>query len=156
VGRGKRLEVVCTIEGTIGPQTCRAIGGLQLVNRRADDLANVFGLTALATEGLHQYRATGLMLHHQRSHPLLAIRPMLTAVAAGDLDDVLARVFLAVLATIARETGRIARGQAWRQAQPLRGGGGHETVACRHPSGIEGLEGASQGLIVEMLGVNVE
>ena len=59
------LEILCTIEGTIGDKERRAIGELQLRYMVCDDLAEVVHITPIATEGLHQERNPGLVFDHQ-------------------------------------------------------------------------------------------
>ena len=54
LGLGELLEVVGTIEGTVGHQIRRAIGGVEVRNVVLDDLAELLGITAIATERLHQ------------------------------------------------------------------------------------------------------
>jgi hypothetical protein len=57
-----------------------------------------------------------------------------------------------VIAPVDLESGAIERRQARRQAEALRSCGGHETIACRHPRGIEGLQGTTEGRIMERCG----
>ena len=73
LGLGELLEVVGAIEGTVSHQIRRARGGVEVGNVVLDDLAEFRGITAIATERLHQDRDTGLVLDDQRQHHLVEV-----------------------------------------------------------------------------------
>ncbi len=52
------------------------------------------------------------------------------------------------------ETRPIEMGKRWDQAQPLGRRGGNEAVEGGHPRFIQGIEGTSERVIVEMAGLN--
>jgi hypothetical protein len=66
----------------------------------ANRLANVLGITAVATERLHHDGNACLMLHHQLQHDLVYVRPMILAVPSGDVHDPFLGLFVAVVASI--------------------------------------------------------
>ena len=74
MGLGELLEILFAVEGTLGDEAGRAIGRLPRANGRADDLAKVVCVTAIATEGFHQHRNAGLVLDNQVEHDLVEIR----------------------------------------------------------------------------------
>ena len=153
-GSGALLAGLGPVAGPIGPQRRRARGDRPLVHRRADDRTTVCRIPAMATAGLHPHGATGPVFHAPRPQHLVESRPMLTAGATGERENLRRRVCLAVLAPIALATGAIERQKAWRQAHALSGGSGNETGEGGHPSGSEGLQGASHGSIVARLGID--
>src|SRR4051812_48887035 len=119
---------------------------------RADHRTKVFCITTVATERFHQHGDAGPVLHHQFQHHLVEVRPMIPAVATRDMDDLLSRFRLTVIASIEMKTGAIEVSKARRQAQPFSGGGGYQTVEFGHPVGIERIQGPAQGIIIEMRG----
>ena len=120
----------------------------------ADDLAKRFAITAIATQGLPQHRDTGLVLHDQLQHHLVEVRAMIPTIARGDVHDLFVRRPRAVIPAIDMKTRRIEMAERARQPQTRGRGGGNEAVECRHPKVIEGIEGAPEGVIIEMAGLN--
>jgi hypothetical protein len=86
------------------------------------------------------------MLDDQLQHDWLEVGPMSPAIPAGDVNDVFRRFRGAVVAPIYMETGTIKR----RKAQALRRGRGNEAAEFGHSIAIEGIEGAPQGIIIEL------
>ena len=72
-----------------------------------DDLAERFAIMTIATQGLHQHRDTGLVLHDQLQHHLVEVRAMIPTIALGDVHDLFVRRLRAVIAAIDMETRRI-------------------------------------------------
>jgi hypothetical protein len=107
VGIGQLLQVLCTIERTIGHQVGGAIGRAQLGNVLADDLAEICRITAVASEGLHQHGNAGLVLNNEIEHDLVQVRAMIPAIALSDVDDLLVGRLRAVITAIDMETGTI-------------------------------------------------
>ena len=62
---GQFLKVGLTVEGTIGHQIGQAVSRLQLLHMESHRLAKRLGITAVATEWLHQEGDSRLVLHHQ-------------------------------------------------------------------------------------------
>jgi hypothetical protein len=54
------------------------------------------------------------MLDHQLQHDLGEVRPMLPAIAAGEVDDLLGGFLCAVIAAIDVEAGRVEMGKGRR------------------------------------------
>ena len=52
-----------------------------------DDLAELVGIAAIATERFHQDRDPGLVLHHQLQHHLVQVGPMVPTIAMGNMHD---------------------------------------------------------------------
>jgi hypothetical protein len=115
-------------------------------------LANVLGITAVATERFHQDGDTGWMLDDQLPHDLVAVRSMLPAGAPGHVDDRCRGLLVAVVAPIDMNPGAIAMRNAGRKAQARRSGRGHEAGECGHSIAIEGSQGPPEGVIVEWPG----
>ena len=79
---------------------------------------------------------------------------MIPTIAMGDVHDLFVRSLSAVIAAIDMETRRIEMGERGRQPQTRGRRGGNEAVECRHPIVVEGIEGAPEGVIIEMAGLN--
>ena len=79
---------------------------------------------------------------------------MIPTIALGNVYDLFVRGLSAVIAAIDMETRRIEMGERWRQPQTRGRCGGNEAVECRHPKGVESIEGAPEGVIIEMAGLN--
>src|SRR4029450_737573 len=128
--------------------------GVELRNVVTDDLAERFAIMTIATQGLHQHRDTGLVLHHQLQHHLVEVRAMIPTITLGDVHDLFVRRLRAVIAAIDMKTRRIEMAERARQPQPCGRRGGNEAIECRHPKGVEGIEGTPEGVIIEMAGLN--
>ena len=79
---------------------------------------------------------------------------MISTLARGDVYDLFVRRLRAVRTAIDMKTRRIEMAERARQPQTRGRGGGHEAVECRHPKVIEGIEGAPEGVIIEMAGLH--
>ena len=154
VGLGELLEVVGGLEGTIRHQRGRPIRGLSLGNRVLDHLAALVRITALATQRFHQERHASLGLDDQLQHDLMQIGPMIPAGALGDVHHLGVRGRIAVRATLNMQARTVEMGQAGRKAQTLGGRRRSETGEFRYPGGREGIQGTSEGSIVELCGGN--
>jgi hypothetical protein len=128
--------------------------GVELCHMVTDNLAERFAFMTIATQGLHQPRDTGLVLHDQLQHHLVQIGAMIPTIAVGDVHDLVVRSLLAVIPAIDMETRRIEMAKRGRQPQTRGCRGGNETIECRHAKGVEGIEGAPEGVIMEMAGLN--
>ena len=115
-----------------------------------DNVAKLFPITAIATERLHQHGNPRLVFNDQLQHDLVEIRAMISAIALGDVHDVLRGLIVAVIATIDMETGAIEMRKARRQAQALSGCGSKEAVEFRHPIVVERIQSPTEGVIVEL------
>ena len=128
--------------------------GVELCHMVTDNLAERFAFMTIATQGLHQPRDTGLVLHDQLQHHLVQIGAMIPTIAVGDVHDLVVRSLLAVIPAIDMETRRIEMAKRGRQPQTRGCRGGNETIECRHAKGVEGIEGAPEGVIIKMAGLN--
>jgi hypothetical protein len=63
-GLGQLLEILGAIERTVGHEIRGVGSGVELRDVITDDLAECFAILTIATQGLHQHRDTGLVLHH--------------------------------------------------------------------------------------------
>jgi hypothetical protein len=115
-------------------------------------LANVWGITALATARFHQERNARLMRHPELPPDLVHVRPMIPALPPGDVHDLFSGVFVAVVASIDMNARAIQLATAGRKTQALRSARGHQAVALSDPMGIEGLQRPAKGIIVELFG----
>jgi integrase len=147
---GELLEVVGGIEGTISDQIGRTRRGLSLGHRVLDHLAELVRLTAMATQRWHQDRNAGLVLDHELQHHVVEVRPMIPAVASGDVHDLRIGLFLPVITAVDVQAGAIEVGKGRGSSQTHGRGGGHETVECRDPVVIEGIQGTTEGIIIEL------
>ena len=77
---------------------------------------------------------------------------MISAVPAGDVHDLLLWLLLAVVASIDMNARAIEMGNARRKAQALGRGCRQEAVEFGHPVGIEGSQGPTEGIIIELVG----
>jgi hypothetical protein len=117
-------------------------------------LANVVGLTAIATERCHQERNARVMLPHELPHDWVQVRPMIPALPPGDVHDLCSGFFVAVVASIDMNAGALPMAKAGRKTQALSSGRGHQAVERSDPMGIEGLPRPAKGIIVELCGSN--
>ena len=147
-GIGQLLQVLCTLERTIGHQGGGAIGRAQLGNVLTDDLAEVCRITAITTEGLQQHGNAGLVLHNEVEHDVVHVRAMIPAVAPRDVDNLLVGRRRAVRTAVDMETGTIEMSKSRREPSPLRRRGGNQTVEGGDAKVIERIEGTPQGVIV--------
>src|SRR5215510_7018188 len=79
---------------------------------------------------------------------------MIPTIARGDVHDLFVRRLLAVITAIDMKTRCIEMAQPACQPQTRGRCGGNEAVECRHPKVVEGIEGAPEGVIMEMAGLN--
>jgi hypothetical protein len=93
----------------------------------------------MATEGLHQDRNASLVLDHQLQHHLIQVRPMIPAVAAGEVNTLRLGLLLTVITAVDVNARAIERHKGRGSSQTFRRGGGHETVEFRHSIVIEGV-----------------
>ena len=119
-----------------------------------DNLAELVRITASATQRFPQERNASLVLDDQLQHDLIQIGPMIPAVALGDVHNLGVRGRIAVLATITMKARTVEMGKAGRKAQTLGGRRRYETVEFRYPVVLEGIQGTSEGIIVELCGGN--
>src|SRR6516162_11481004 len=117
-----------------------------------DDVAKLGAITAIATEGLHQDRNARLVLDNQLPHDLVQVWPMVAAIPAGDMYDVVLGLLVAVIAPIDMKAGAIQMGKAGRKAQALGRRRRNETVECGDAIAIERIQGSTEGIVVELVG----
>ena len=79
---------------------------------------------------------------------------MLPTLALGDVHALCVRRLRAVIAAIDMQTRRIEMAERARQPQPRGRRGGNEALECRHAKVVEGIEGAPEGVIIAMAGLN--
>src|SRR5438477_10116359 len=79
---------------------------------------------------------------------------MIPTIALGDVHDLFVRRLSAVITAIDMKTRRIEMAERRRQSQTRGRCGGNEAVEFRHPKVVEGIEGAPEGVIIEMAGLN--
>jgi hypothetical protein len=101
---------------------------------------------------LHQDRNASLVLDHQLQHPVIQVRPMIAAVAAGDVKNRRLGLLLTVITAVDVNARAIERHNGRGSSQTFRRGGGHEAVEGRHPIGIEGVQGTTERIIIELGG----
>jgi len=152
LGFGELLEVVCTREGTIGDKRGGTISRVSRRHRRLDDLPKLWHITAMATEGWHQDRHASLVLDHELQHHVIQVRPMISAVAAGEVHHLRLGLLLTVITAVDVNARALER-HTGRGSSPTFGrGGGHEAVECRHPIVIEGVHGPTERIIMALGG----
>src|SRR5262245_31672152 len=142
------------IERTVGYEIGGIGSGVELCNGVPADLAARCAIMTIAILRLHQHRDIGLVLDHQLQHLLVEVRAMVPTIAMGDVHDLFVRRLSAVIAAIDMKTRRIEMVEPARQPQPRGRRGGNEAIECCHPKVVEGIEGAPEGVIIEMAGLN--
>jgi hypothetical protein len=75
---------------------------------------------------------------------------MSPAITAGNRHDLCRGLLVAVVAPIHMKARAIERGKAGRKAQVLGSRSGHATVKFGHTRSLEGVQGPTQGVIVEL------
>jgi hypothetical protein len=103
-GLGQLVQILGVREGAVGDKIGGAGGGVELRNVVADDLAECFAIVTITTEGLHQHRDPGLVLHDQCQHHVVEVGTMVPTLPLGDVHDVVVRGRSAVLPAIDMET----------------------------------------------------
>jgi len=84
----------------------------------ADDLAKVSRITTVATKRLHQDGNSGLVLDHQVEPHVVQVGSMISAVTAGEVNDLRFGRLVALVAAIDMEAGAIQMGEAPSASQP--------------------------------------
>ena len=118
-GLRELLQIVRAIEGTIGDQIGRAVGGVQLRKVVRITWPNVLRITAIATERFHQHRNAGLVFDDQIQHHLVEVGPMIAAIAPGDVNDLFGGLLVTVIAAIDMEAGAIEMGEGGARPKRL-------------------------------------
>src|SRR5882724_11451051 len=77
---------------------------------------------------------------------------MISTIALGDVHDLLRRWLVTVIAPIDMNARAAEVPRGWTQVQTLGGSRRDETVECGHPRVIEGIQGATEHIIVELVG----
>jgi hypothetical protein len=95
------------------------------------------GITAVATERLHQERDACLVLHHQLHHHVVEVRPMILAITSSDVQDRGLGLLLTVVEPLDMNARAIEMGNAGCQAQALGSRRSQKAVEFRHPVSIE-------------------
>lgn len=140
------------IEGTIGDEVRRPVGGLSWRHMLADDLANVSRITTVATKRSHQHGNAGLVLDHQVEPHLVQVGSMISAVTAGNGHDLCLGRLVAMVAAIDMDAGAIQMGEAGAKPSAPRRRGCKKTVECRDAIGIERIQSPAQRVIMQMPG----
>ena len=153
-GLGELLQICGALERTVGYEIGGVGRGVELRHVIPDDLAERCAIMPIATQGLHQHWDTGLVLYHQLQHHLVEVRAMLPTLALGDGHNLFVRRRSAVIPAIDMKTRRSEMGEPAHQPQPRGRRGGNEAVECRHPKVVEGIEGAPEGVLIEMAGLH--
>src|SRR5262249_28063031 len=96
----------------------------------------------------------GLVFHNQVQHHLVEVWTLIPTVAAGDVNDMLPRLLITVIAAIDMEARTIKMGEGWGQTQTLRRCGGNEAVEFGHANGVQRIERTPERVIVEMACLN--
>ena len=77
---------------------------------------------------------------------------MIPAVPSGHMNDLFLRLLVTVVAPIDMNARALEMGKAGCKPQALGSGRGNQAVERSHPIGLEGLQGPTEGLIVELFG----
>ena len=127
---------------------------MELRHGVTDDLTEHWAITPLATQGQQQQRDTGLVLHHSRQPHVVEVRAMILTRAVGNVHDLCVRKLRAGLAAIDMKPRCIEMVERARQPQTCGRCSGKEAIEGRDPKVVEGLEGAPEGVIIEMAGLH--
>ena len=79
---------------------------------------------------------------------------MIPTIALGDVHDLFVGGLIAVIAAIDMETRRIEMGERGRQPQTRGRRSGNEAIEFGQPRLVQRIEGAPEGVIIEMTGLN--
>jgi hypothetical protein len=153
-GIGQLVPVFSALEGPVGPQRGGAEGGVERRHVVADNLAERFAIATLATQGLQQQRDTGLVRYDSCQHPLVEVRAMIPPLAVGDVHDLVVGGLSAVIPAINMETRRSEMADRGHQPQTPGRRGGNEAVEGCHPSLVQRIAGAPEGVIIERAGLH--
>src|ERR671933_2153472 len=121
-----------------------------------NDLPKIGRITAIPTEGFHQHGNGGLVFDDQIEAHWVQVGPLIPTVAAGDVNNLLSRLLITVVAAMDMKTRAIEMGKARRQAQTLGSGRGNEAVELCDASRIKGIQGPTEDIIVELRRSNAE
>ena len=116
-------------------------------------LAEVVRVTTIAIEGLHQHGNTAWCSTIKSSITWLRSGRW-SHVAAGDVNDMLPRLLITVIAAIDMEARTVEMGERGCQAQTLGRRGGNEAVEFGHANGVRRIESSPERVIVEMARLN--
>jgi hypothetical protein len=83
---------------------------------------------------------------------LVEVGTMISTIALGDVHDLLRRWLVTVIAPIDMKARAVEVHIGWTQVQTLGGSRRDETVEFGHPRVIEGIQGATERIIVELVG----
>jgi hypothetical protein len=85
---------------------------------------------------------------------LVEVRARIATIPRGEMHDVLSGWLIAVRASIAMQARPVEGHRGGAKAETWGGGRRHETVECWNPGVLEGLQGSTEGVIMELLGGN--
>src|SRR6266511_4555962 len=77
---------------------------------------------------------------------------MISAVAAGDVNNLRLGLLPTVITAVDVKARAIEMHKGRGSSQTFRRGGGNEAVECRHPIVIEGVQGTTESIIIELGG----
>jgi hypothetical protein len=146
------VAVVRAREGTRGHHGGGARHGVPGRDVGTAHLATWVGLTAVAPERCHQEGDPGLRLHQELHHDGGEVRAMIATSALGEGHNLCLGLRVALVVTLDMNARRVEVRRGWTQAQPRGGAHRQETGPCWHPIGIEGLQGATARIIMELGG----
>jgi len=81
---------------------------------------------------------------------------MVAAIPAGDMHDLLRRFLITVVTPIDMKARAIKMGKARRQPSALGRRRSNETIELGDSIAIEGIQGPTQGIVVELVGSHAE
>ena len=153
-GSGQLVQSLGAREGTVGHARGRA--GRSVARRQvvAAHLAERLASAPMATQGLLQQRDTGLGLNDSCQPHLVEVRAMRPTLAVGDGHTLVVGGRSAVRAAINMATRRIEMAERGRPPQTPGRRGGHEAGEGGHPSRVQRIEGAPEGVISAMAGLH--
>jgi hypothetical protein len=149
---GQLIEVGLAVEGTSGHQGGGSIRGLSLIEIGMHHLAQRVWSTASAAERLHESRTARVGLDDPCPPDVVEVRAMLSTRARGPVNDVCSGWLVAVIAPIDMNARAVEGQRKWTQAPTLGGRRRDETREGCHPIVIQGIHGATERIIVELVG----
>ena len=131
LGRGERLEVDRTVEGTLSTEIGGAVEGVPRGPGRLDERADRLPLTAMPPQGVPPHRNARLVRDNPCEPHVVEGGPMVPSVPRCEVPDRCGGRFVAGIAASTMEAGARERRHGCGTPQPRSGRGDQETVERR-------------------------
>jgi hypothetical protein len=106
----------------------------------------------MATERFHEHGNARLVLDDQRPHDVVEVRAMISTVALGAVHDLFTGWLVAVIAAVTMTARAVKVHRGGAEVQTRHGRRRDKTLEGCYPIAIEGIQGTTERLIVQLLG----